>query len=361
MTSLFRRRVFLLFVLLIIVSAIFWFYLRYFRFHTADTSQVPGNATTTEEINKVKHGPCLADDEMVEYDRISQHLLITQPKDMSPVIYVRNKTTGETTVSFRLDDVMVFGHPMEIHNCGVYVVRAFNYDPQKAKQEIGFRDELWKYDYRGEKKMLILLSEKPKEFIDYYGLEFRVAPTETYVSFIRGYLGKADYAIVIKDLNALRDILTLTIAEIEKRNPDLVQDIAFDDWTNDGRYFWVHTHYGANTLGFIRIDMETKTFDLFPAPKDVLGGDALNLEKGLITVHPGNVWFGIAQVEEQEKAKRRAQSIGTELYVENLFTHERQFVASTAEPLHYFKPKWISDTELEYSLPSGETKMYTIP
>lgn len=52
--------------------------------------------------------------------------------------------------------------------------------------------------------------------------------------------------------------------------------------------------------------------------------------------------------------------IGTELYIENLFIKERRFIASTTEPLWYFKPIWISDTELEYELPSGEKKIYKI-
>ncbi|TSC95488.1 MAG: hypothetical protein Athens101426_693, partial [Parcubacteria group bacterium Athens1014_26] len=95
-------------------------------------------------------------------------------------------------------------------------------------------------------------------------------------------------------------------------------------------------------------------------PKDVLGGDALNLENGYITVHPGNVWFGVSELDQEERARRRAQDIGTELYIENLFTKKRQFVASTTEPLYYFKSKWLSDTELQYELPNGEKKIYKI-
>lgn len=36
-------------------------------------------------------------------------------------------------------------------------------------------------------------------------------------------------------------------------------------------------------------------------------------------------------------------------------------VAHTDEPLHYFKPKLLSDTELEYFFPDGERRVYRIP
>lgn len=347
-----KRKVVFFVALFIIVTGSLWFYLNYLHLQSVIIAPVL----------KIKHGLCLEENEVVEYERISQHSYLTQPKEASPVIYIRNKITNETMVSFRVENVRDSGHPIEIHKCGLYFIREFNYDSQKTKQEIGYHDELWKYDYQGGKKMLILLSEKPREFISYYGTEFSVASKETYVSLLHGYLGKNDYAIVIKDLKTLQDIFTLPIQEIEKRNPDLVQDISFypGGWTNDGRYFWANTHDGANTLGFIRIDMQTKTFDLFPAPKDTLGGDALNIEKGLITVHPGNVWYGIAQVTEEEKAKRRAKGIGTELYTYNLFTKQKQLVASTTEPLYYFAPLWLSSNMLQYKLPSGATTTYVI-
>lgn len=150
------------------------------------------------------------------------------------------------------------------------------------------------------------------------------------------------------------------MTEIEKKNPDIVGNIGLRNWSRDGRYFWADTTYGANELGFIRIDSQSWSVDLLSSPKDVLGGDALNVENGWITVHPNNVWFGIAQITEEEKAKRRAQGIGTELYIHNLFTGERQFVASTTEPFWFFKPRWLSDTKLQYELPTGKKKVYKI-
>ena len=40
-------------------------------------------------------------------------------------------------------------------------------------------------------------------------------------------------------------------------------------------------------------------------------------------------------------------------YVYNLFTKQKHLVVTTTNPAYYFKPLWISDTEPEYTLPSG--------
>jgi len=148
--------------------------------------------------------------------------------------------------------------------------------------------------------------------------------------------------------------------EIEKQSPEIVGNISLNDWSSDGKYFWAHTHYGAVALGFIRINTGEWQADFISAPKDVLGGDPLNPNTGYITIHPGNIWIGVQELNEEEKARRRKEGIGTELYVQNLITSERYFVARTDEPLWYFKPKWISDTELQYELPTGEKKIYKI-
>lgn len=306
------------------------------------------------------HPACLEDNEVATYT-VSEN-----PNGGGiATIFIKNKETGEEIFNFQFEILIPDYHSVELHKCGAYAVRDFNYDFNTRKSLPRYRAELWEYDYSRNGKMIVLLDEDTlgnlKGYKHFFSSDFRVNPNEKYVSLIRGYLGQPDYALIIKNLeNTSTDVFILSITGIEKRNPDLVNDIELDGWTKDNRYFWARTHYGANVLGFIRIDIKNKTFDLFPAPNDVLGGDALNIEKGLITVHPDNVWYGIADVVEQEKTKRRNQGIGTELYLENLFNHARQLVASTTEPLYYFKPQWLSDTELQYELPIGEKKIYKI-
>lgn len=333
--------------------------------HPAATStQAVENSSITQ--SQSNHGPCLADNEYADYPKKYSNPGLTEPASVPFDVVVYN-SAREKKMQFEITDLIRNnGYPLELHRCGLYVIKQFNFDWNKLEALSGFREAIWKYAYDGTSNELIVLAKKndsSKEPSFYFSPEFRIDREETHIALTRGYLGSSDYAIIIKNLDTLQDVLVLPIQDIEKRNPDLVQDISFENggWTDDDRYFWADTHNGANTLGFIRIDMQTKTFDLFPAPKDMLGGDAVNVERGLVTVYPGNVWYGIAQVEDEEKARLRAQGIGTELYIYNLFTKQQQFVASTTEPLYYFQPRWLSSTTLQYTLPSGATTTYTIP
>ena len=151
------------------------------------------------------------------------------------------------------------------------------------------------------------------------------------------------------------------MAEIERQNSEIMGNISFENWwSSDGRYFWARTHIGANTLGFFKIDTTNWKYEIFPAPEGVPGGAAFNVNTGYITVHPNLIWYGIAEITEQEKERRRKEGIGSELYIYNLVTEEKYFVTKTDEPLWDFWPKWLSDTELEYELPTGEKKVYKI-
>ena len=134
----------------------------------------------------------------------------------------------------------------------------------------------------------------------------------------------------------------------------------FKEWTDDGRYFWFDLHIGAMRLGFVRVDSATWKVDIFRAPENTIGGDALNFDTGYVTSHPGYIYFGIYEVAQEEKEERREKGIGSEIYIESLITGKRHFVDKTDEPLWFFKPKWVSNTELKYYLPSGEKKVYEI-
>ncbi len=303
------------------------------------------------KIQVTTHAPCLLNNESVDYTK------------NSPVISIKDKNTGKESFRFEIDNIdPAHYHPFEFHKCGVYVVKKFNYDPKRSEQAPGFKAELWKYQYNGNGDSLLILSEKSQNgiFKGYFSYDFRVDPLEYYIVLIKGYLGSPDYAIVIKDLKTLKDIFVLSGTEIEKQKPEIVGNISFNNWSDDSRYFWVDTHYGAVRLGFIHIDSSDWSYDIFAVPEGVLGGAAFNSNTGYITVHSNLVWYGVAEIYEKEKAERRKKGIGSELYIENLITGKRYFVVKTDEALWSFKPQWVSNTELEYTLPNGEKKIYKI-
>lgn len=310
------------------------------------------NPSPEKQLEKLNQEYCLADDEIANY---------VEKIEMPVVISIKDKETKEEKYSFQIENAdLKHYHPMELHRCGVYITRKFNYDYKKSKQDPGYREELWKYNYNGNGEMIILLTEKPKEYISYYSNDFRIDLAEKYIVFKHGYLGKDDYALIIKNLKTKEDMFVFSIQEMIDKYPNLVGSIRLDSWSDDGRYFWFDTHAGAMRLGFVRIDTLNWKTDIFPAPENVMGGDALNFNTGHVTVHPYNKWYGVYEIEQVEKEKMRKEGIGSEIYIESLITGKRHFVDKTDEPLWFFKPKWISKIELEYYLFSGEKKIYKI-
>ena len=323
------------------------------------------NPFPEKQLEKSNQEYCLADDEVASYG-IKKEEDLTYSETVV-IISVKNKNTSLEKYNFKIYNVRENYHPVEIHRCSVYVARRFNYDPEKSKQEYGYRTEIWQYKYDGKGIKLLLSSEKDKDgiFKFYYSSDFRVDPSENYIAL--EYVGVKDgdlyspnNSIVIKNLKTKEDAFVLPFQKITDKYPDLVGSIGLREWTEDGRYFWGNIFVGANALGFFRIDTITWKADIFSAPENVMGGDALNFNTGYITVHPYNEWYGIYEIEQIEKEKMRKEGIGSEIYVESLIAGKRYFVDEIDEPLWFFKPKWISNTELEYYFPSGEKRVYEI-
>lgn len=309
---------------------------------------------------KITNSGCLSDNEEVTFDSNRQ-------SSVGPVdITIKDKKNGKDVFKFTINSVFFAGRWVQPRKCGIYVIKEFNFNHERSQPLPGFRVELWRYKYTGEGFPILTFAGEDKNGKPtvFYSYEFQIDFLEKLMALIEGYRGNRGntdkYSFLIKDIETQKDIFSLKYEDIISKYPDLEGDLALNEWTKDSRYFWGNLFYGANVLGFFRVERDTWKVDILPAPPDVLGGDALNVEKGLITVHPGNVWYGFAEMTEQEIARRRAQGIGTELYIYNLFTKKQSLVATTTEPLWYFQPQWISDTELEYILPNGEKKVYKI-
>lgn len=305
---------------------------------------------------------CLTDNEYADYLLDEKAIPeLSLPKEKNTIdLSVRNKINGRELLRFQINNILYSYHPAEIHKCGIYIIKEFNFDEKQTKPLLGFKVELWKHSYNNEGEKLLVLAgenESGKPTV-YYGYDFRVSPNEKYVVLERGYQGKDDYAIVIKNIETKEDVFVLQAKDVLKKYPEMQGDFGMNEWTKDGKYYWGNIFDGANVGAFVRVEAETWKYEILPVLPDTLGGDALNAEKGLITVHPGNIWYGFEDMTQEEIARRRAKGIGTELYIYDLFAKTKQFVASTTEPLWYFAPKWISTNELEYKMPSGEKRVW---
>ncbi|MFH0776436.1 MAG: hypothetical protein V1936_02385 [Patescibacteria group bacterium] len=305
---------------------------------------------------------CLGDNEEAGfYDRLAQFKIAEGIPEKYPLeIFIRDKTTKAELSKFRVEDIKESYHPVEVRICGVYVLRQFNYDSKKSEKNIGYRNEFWRYDYLGVGEKLVLLSEKPDEYVSYYNSDFRVDPLERYVVLEKGYLGEKDYALIIKDMGTKEDVYTLSYQKLFQEHPEITGGFNMRDWSADGRYFWGDIFYGADVSAYFRIDTQNWTYELFDAPEGQMGGEQLNTENGWVTHHTDLVWTGFADMQEDIKTEHRQQGIGTKFYLYNLLTGEKVLVYETDEPMWFTKPKWLSATEVEYELPSGEKKIYKL-
>lgn len=320
--------------------------------------------------NVAQQSDCLTDDETASYE-IKERKRVLGDVIADVTVNVTNKQTNLAVNTFQIKDVFKNYHPIEIHLCGVYLIKFLNYDPQKTKQNPGFKAELWGYRYNGQGNTLLILSEKDQQgvFKGNYSYDFRIDPDEKYITLDKliveesekGYSGGEDNYLTIKDIKTKEDIFSLSMKGITKQHPNVVGSFGFDTWTKDSRYFWGDIFDGAYVLAYFRIDVTNWKADIFEAPDGAMGGMPLNVNIGYVPIQPGLVWTGDAELTQELKEKENKEGKGSSLYLYNLFTKEKILVETTNEPQFFFKPKWLSDTELQYTLPSGEVKVFTIP
>ena len=315
---------------------------------------------------------CLHDDELANFEIEPLGKYPSPGYDEGMVrISVKQITTGKEIVKFEIGNVESGNyHPVELHKCGVYIIRGFNFDNKKFRPLPGFRRELWFYNYGWVGKKIITLAGESKDGISDaagvpgtlyavdYSYDFRVDPLEKYIILEKGYLGKDDYSLVIKDLRTLKDAFMLSLADIAKKKPNFAGSFGMRQWTKDGKYFWGDIFDGADVLAVFRIDSATWKWEVFEVPPYTMGGTALNAEYGYITYSDGPPWTGDAEFDQINKAKWLKEGKKLHFYLYSVFTKEKTLLTTADDPLWSFKPEWLSDTKLQYELPSGEKKVY---
>lgn len=321
------------------------------------TSTGPGAPTST-------HKQCLSDDEIVDYPLDPRYAKETRiPKTPLVVIYIKDRATNATLSQFEIDNVAGFAHVIEVHRCGVYVIREVNWDEKKSKPLPGFAVELWRYSYSGQGEKLLTLAdldEKGKYRGD-YSYDFRVDDTETYLQLITGILGEPDYALVFRNLKTGKDDFVLKLDDLLKLRPGILPgSFDFPWWSKDRTHLWGDLYIGAYESAYFRIQYPSWKVEVFPPPPGLVAGveRVSNLETGWIAFADIPTFTGgdIEPIWEQARREGRQKN----LWVYNLFTEEKLKVASIADPAIRFEAKWLSDTELEYFLPPKERHVYRV-
>ncbi len=306
-----------------------------------------------EEI--IKHNPCLANNEIIDYTIDERYAKEIKIPTIPVTIFIRDRDSNKVKYSFTIDNLTPL---LRIQKCGVYVVREFN------KESPNYRTELWRYDYMGYGTLLFPLSLFKEDKVQgiSYSSGFTIDPQEKYLGLERSYLGGPDYAFVIKDVKTMVDIFVLTLNDVKKINPN-VQDGLFGlgNWTPDSKYLWGPLFDGALYTAYLWVNTENWKVEVLSPPLDLPSGAERVINfTGYIAYADFPTFFGIDIIAKQEQEKFIKEGRIKHLYLYNLRTKEKKLIADTADPAWQFNIKWLSDTELQYEMPDGEKKIFTI-
>ena len=318
----------------------------------------PGNSKSGERelINKsakYTHNPCLSDNEYADYSIDEKYAKEIKIPTVPVTIFVKDKLSNEVKSSFVIENLIPL---VRMYKCGIYMVREFN------KRVPDSRSELWKYNYSGKGTMVLTLAlfRDKKPIGALYGTSLAIDPQEKYIVLERGYLGSQDYAAVIKELRTLMDVFVLTLEDVKKMNPAVEPGIiGLGKWSDDSKFVWGTIFNGPVDTAYLRVDIGSWKTDVFLPPPNLSGEQALNTD-GYIAYTDFTTFYGIDSIAEEAFTEFRKEGRQKHLYLYNFFIKENKLIAAVSDPEWYFKPRWLSNSVLQYMLPPGATSTYTI-
>ena len=257
----------------------------------------------------------------------------------------------------------------ELHDCGFYIHKGEGYNVNTNKVSPGYFSSLWMYDYfaDGSGEQLVLFGENPtgqrEDSKYFYGSQFRINPSETFISLERGYPGSPDYALVIKDIETKEDVFALSMKDVVEKQPSAAGTFSVGKWVErpDGEYLVSEIFDSARETAFVYIKTDTWESAVYPTPEDLQAGveRAYAPFEPMIAYTDIITWAGFKEVTDAIMDEYLAEGVKKHLTVQDLKTGER--IVLEEVPLvrdHKFKLLWLSDTELQYVLPSGEVKTW---
>jgi len=262
-------------------------------------------------------------------------------------------------------------YPMRLNNCSFYLPVSNNYDYKDGKPLPGYTFSLWQFRYFADaEKLVAVLSENPtgekgKTERRYSGSFFNVNSSEKYVVLERSYLGEDDYALVIKDIRTGKDAFVLTLDEVLKEHPNAAGSFDVGRWVTrpDGEYLRTFIYDGVRDVAYVYVKAGTWETEVYDVPSDMLAGVEVAIPPfaPILAYTDVIVWAGIYEVTQALIDEQISSGQKKHLIVANLKTGKK-VVIETAPIIrgHRFKLTWLSDTELQYTMPDGTTKTYRI-
>ena len=243
--------------------------------------------------------------------------------------------TGEVILLATYDDIYRdHYHPFEYIDGDIFVIRRIG----DSSAGTDWVDELWKISLSGSEKRLF--SQK--------GLDFRVSPNKQF--------------IVIQDSEVVGQEIVLDYDGVLLKSFPLDQ-LAIDSsarnsemylWSSDSKSFFGGVHF-ADQDNIFQISTDEWTVQKFNFDGNLHNHDwDLNSDIASIAYSDYPSFADAAEAEEFD-----ASDTDTHLYIVSLLTGEKISVDSAVAK--QFHPKWISNTEIQYSNPvSDELKLFSL-
>lgn len=235
------------------------------------------------ENRQPSHQPCLSNNEIADFDYMAylyESTGVKLPSSATTTIFIKDKNTNEELFKFTIGNVRTNSPSLEIHKCGVYVIRNFDRDKKEGFYK---KRELWHYVYNGNNKVLM----NNEEFYP-YSTPIRVDLSETYIALNKLYLGHPEHSVVIKNLKTtkLDDVLVIKPADIWENLPQLNKErnIGLVGWSNNSKYVWGSSQSQMDTVYF-RVDISKRdklNIEVFPMPEDAIHYGPPRLNTGYI-------------------------------------------------------------------------------
>lgn len=258
-----------------------------------------------------------------------------------------------------------------LHRCHFYLHERDGFNPENGEVDPGYFWGLLQHKYFSEDggKRVVTFAEnssgKSQDSKVFYGTTYSISDGENYASLERSTLSKPDYALVIKNIETGADEYILTLAEVLKEHPEAAGSFDVGKWVTrpDGEYLKTVIYDGARELAYIYIKADTWETEIFETPTDLMAGveGAIPPFAPLLAYTDVIVWAGFAEMTEQLIDEQISSGQKKHLIVANLKTGKKAVIETV--PIiksHRFKMTWLSDTELEYTMPDGTKKTYQV-
>lgn len=251
-------------------------------------------------------------------------------------------------------------HPFQLLPCHFYYFVSSDFDFNESKAGQAYKFLISANDYLNRNDIELYVNDLG-DFGKKYLSDFRVSYSEKYIAQEYAFSEEPGYGIMIRLLPGGEDYYHIKWSDIRALYPEYAYTIALDEWSSDSNYYWFRLHDWSDIVAFVRVDVANKTWDLYPIPGLADMGYTMNLDTGWLPYDDGPSWTGDAMSEEEDQKAWESEGKKAQFVLYNIYTKQTIFLEAFDE-VHYFPmPRWVDMKTLEYTMPDGKVKKYTVP